>query len=574
MDAKIKRSPNALMQLFFKELYHSPNFRLLIILSVIAFVPTLGAVHLFDWDEINFAESAREMIVTGDYFHVQVNFTPFWEKPPLFFWLQAGSMHLFGINEFAARFPNALAGIITIAVIYFLGKRERDERFGLIWGFLYLCAFLPQMYFRSGIIDPVFNLFIFLSAYYLFKALSEDEKKYMRSMWSGVFCGLAILTKGPVGLLLVILTFLIYVGIKRFKVLPNVKQVGIFALCVFFVSFLWFGVGVLESGPWFIKEFIDYQIDLLTRPVAGHEQPFYYHFVVVFFGTFPLSVLSLPSLAKRKRDTEMERWWTILFWVVMILFSIVSTKIVHYSSMAYLPLSFLAATVVAKVKWGELRLYIRIVFMVLASIFTLIFVGLPLFGVFRDRFYHVMKDPFAVEGFKNPDVSWTGFEPLVVLFFIAGIVMLVIYWRQNQLLRGLKWNAVLFSVTLSLTTIFVVRKIEAHSQGPLIDFLESIKGEEVYVAPVGFKSYAQYFYFEQPEYPNAFKKIQDEKFDGEPTLYTPLEAQVRPFMKYGDIEYDAYFIAKVTTVELDTIPHIHKIGQKGGYKFYKREATQ
>ena len=114
------------MRLFFNEFRDSSNFRFLIILAVLAFVPTLGIVHLFDWDEINFAESAREMMVTGDYFRVHVNFSPFWEKPPLFFWLQSGSMHLFGVNEFAARFPNAICGIVTVTVIYFLGKKERS----------------------------------------------------------------------------------------------------------------------------------------------------------------------------------------------------------------------------------------------------------------------------------------------------------------------------------------------------------------------------------------------------------------------------------------------------------------
>ncbi|HKL32668.1 MAG TPA: hypothetical protein VJ919_09045, partial [Tangfeifania sp.] len=60
------------------------------------FIPFLGGVHLFDWDEINFAEAAREMIVTGDYLTVQINFQPFWEKPPLFIWMQVLSMKLFG----------------------------------------------------------------------------------------------------------------------------------------------------------------------------------------------------------------------------------------------------------------------------------------------------------------------------------------------------------------------------------------------------------------------------------------------------------------------------------------------
>ena len=87
-------------------------------LAVAFFVPYLGQTHLFDWDEINFAESAREMLVSGNYLRVQVDFQPFWEKPPLFFWLQALSMKVFGINEFAARFPNVVVGVGLFGVCY------------------------------------------------------------------------------------------------------------------------------------------------------------------------------------------------------------------------------------------------------------------------------------------------------------------------------------------------------------------------------------------------------------------------------------------------------------------------
>ena len=71
----------------------------LILTGIVAYVPFLGAVHLFDWDEVNFAESAREMLVTGNFFRVQIDFVPFWEKPPFFFWLQAFAMKLFGVSE-------------------------------------------------------------------------------------------------------------------------------------------------------------------------------------------------------------------------------------------------------------------------------------------------------------------------------------------------------------------------------------------------------------------------------------------------------------------------------------------
>ena len=103
------------------EIAHSINKRqsnlylIIIILSgIIFFIPFLGKVHLFDWDEINFAEAAREMLVTGDYRRVQIGFQPFAEKPPLFMWVQAFSMQIFGVGEFAGIFIVDLFGVAEV----------------------------------------------------------------------------------------------------------------------------------------------------------------------------------------------------------------------------------------------------------------------------------------------------------------------------------------------------------------------------------------------------------------------------------------------------------------------------
>jgi 4-amino-4-deoxy-L-arabinose transferase-like glycosyltransferase len=93
------------------------------ICSLVLFVPFLGFAHLFDWDEINFAECAREMVLTNQYSSVQIDFLPFWEKPPLFIWLQAIAMKIFGVSAFAARLPNAICGVVTLLTVYFIGKK-------------------------------------------------------------------------------------------------------------------------------------------------------------------------------------------------------------------------------------------------------------------------------------------------------------------------------------------------------------------------------------------------------------------------------------------------------------------
>jgi len=109
----------------------------LIGLGAAFYLPFLGGVHLFDWDEINFAEISREMLLTGEFFRPQINYMPFWEKPPLFFWLQALAMSVFGIGEYAARLPNALTGIATLVILYLMGRRLHSHRFGFIWAGVY-----------------------------------------------------------------------------------------------------------------------------------------------------------------------------------------------------------------------------------------------------------------------------------------------------------------------------------------------------------------------------------------------------------------------------------------------------
>ena len=143
--------------------------------AAILFIPFLGNVHLFDWDEINFAESAREMIASGNYFSVQINFTRFTEKPPLFFWMQVLSMKVFGVNEFSARFPNAICGIVTLVVLFRIGKQIFNEHFARIWVMIYLGTFVTFLYFKSGIIDPWFNLFIFLAIYHLLYIFTNNS---------------------------------------------------------------------------------------------------------------------------------------------------------------------------------------------------------------------------------------------------------------------------------------------------------------------------------------------------------------------------------------------------------------
>ena len=236
------------------------------IVGLLLFVPGLGAVHLFDWDEINFAESAREMIVSGNYLDVQINFKSFWEKPPLFIWMQVLSMKIFGINEFAARFPNAICGVCTLLLLFNIGRRLKGSNFGMLWVLLYAGSVLPFFYFKSGIIDPWFNLFIFSGVYYFvrYSDINDIGNKTLQAALSGFFLGLAVLTKGPVGFLVFLLTFAVYLVWIRFRMPFRWKDVAVFIVMLCLMGGLWFILQLLNGNYSVIHDFIVYHVYNLT----------------------------------------------------------------------------------------------------------------------------------------------------------------------------------------------------------------------------------------------------------------------------------------------------------------------
>ncbi len=559
------------------EIAHSINKRqsnlylIIIILSgIFFFIPFLGKVHLFDWDEINFAESAREMIVTGNYHRVQINFEPFWEKPPLFFWLQVGAMKLFGINEFAARFPNAICGIISLVTFFLIGKKFKSSRFGFIWAISYLGSFLPHLYFKSGIIDPVFNYFIFLGIYFMYLSVSKDifKNKYLYSAVGGLFIGLATLTKGPVGLLVFLIAFFIYFLFTRFRNFPNIKKILLFIFFFTVVCLLWFGEEIMKNGFWFLKEFLAYQADLFLHPVASHGEPFYYHFVVVFIGCFPISVIALPVLFRKDRglwrhksgsgELEMNKDFLtlmkILFWTVMILFSITTTKIVHYSSLTYYPLSFMAACYLdfLVVKQQKIRIPLLILIACMGFVFSFLLAALPYVANHHELILPYLKDPYAAASL-NVNVHWSGFESLIGVGYFIAVISAVLFFYKKKNRIAIVFLFYSTAICLFVYLLAVVPKIEKYSQGPAIDFYETLQGKDVYVWPIGFKSYAQYFYAKKPATPVYGEK--DEQF-----------------LLKGNITKPAFFVVKITNIGFDTsCNNCTLIKQEGGFKFYKRE---
>jgi len=532
----------------------------IIVVSLLLFIPFLGAVHLFDWDEINFAEAAREMVLTGNYSVVQIDYKAFFEKPPLFFWMQALSMHLFGINEFAARFPNAVVGVLSLLLIFNIGKRYYDTKFGLLWVLSYAGSILPFFYFKSGIIDPWFNFFIFLGVYYATRFLDETENRNKWNLvWAGMAIGLGILTKGPVALLLMLLTLGVYFVIKRFKGFPSVLDFAIFFSVLLVTGGSWFIIEYLRGNENVIYEFVQVQIDLLSKNVADHEQPWYYHSVVLFIGVFPAAILAIKSFGRNVSDNTKQKHLTlmmkILFWVVLIVFSSVKTKIVHYSSMTYFSLTFLAAHTVyylmnERIRWSK---WMTVALSFVGFIWTLLMLLLPVVGMNTDKLKasSLIGDEFAKAN-MDAVVNWTGFEGIIGLFLLVAILFALFNKTFNAGVRMIVLNVAVM-ITMFVFTAVNVPKIEKYTQNAAIEFFQKFTDDSAYVAPLMYKSYAYLFYSDKQPQKNPNHNNTN-------------------WLLNGDIDKPAYFISRITQKEkvLKKHKNLDVIGEKNGFVFYKR----
>jgi 4-amino-4-deoxy-L-arabinose transferase-like glycosyltransferase len=536
---------------------NTPQF--VALLAAILFIPFLGNVHLFDWDEVNFAESAREMLVTGDYFRVQINYQPFWEKPPLFFWLQALSMSVFGVNEFAARFPNAICGILSLTLLFQIGKQTFNPRFAWIWVLFMAGSFTPALYFKTGIIDPWFNLFIFYAIWQLslVSRKTEINLRTKRFLFIGISLGLAVLTKGPVALLVVGLCSLVVLFRNGFYLFFNFKQIAIMMICIVSIASLWVVLEISKNGFGVLVDFINYQIDLFRNPVAGHGQPWYYHPVVLLIGCFPASIIAIPGFFSKTTSVEesgLKQWMNALFWCVLILFSVVTTKIVHYSSLCWMPLTFMAAFTIEKRIQNQQTLPKSIIlFLGLIGFFIgIVLTAIPLIESYKIILIPYIQDSFA-KATLDISASWLGFEPLLGMLFLLILTYVMIQFWKNELAKGLYTLMCFLMLFIPVYLIVVVPKIEQYSQQSAINFYKSLVGKDCYVETLGMKSYAQYFY--SKTLPHINSKSYDEKW----------------LLHSNEIDKPVYFVSKIGRLEEIATYGPIEIGRKGGFVFWKRE---
>ena len=241
-----------------------------------------------------------------------------------------------------------------------------------------------------------------------------------------------------------------------------------------------------------------------------------------------------------------------LFWVVLILFSIVKTKIVNYSSMTYFPLAYLATYSIFEYQEKK-QIRLHKLFLGMGSLFAVIFMAFPILLNQKEWLYPLLKkDPFAVDSVKIMEMPSA--MALIGVFMLVGLIYSYRLMVRKQIITGAFVFALINAAVFNLNLILIVPYVERAVQGPAIEFYSRFAGKDVYVETVGFKSYGKLFYAKKS--PELSGLSADQMLDRKLTK-------------------DAYFISKTNkTARLDKMKNVQFLEKKGGYYLYYKPAGQ
>ena len=341
----------------------------ILLLGWIAFFCNLGNTGLIDETEPLFAEAARQMTVTGDWITPYFNGLTRFDKPPLVYWLMAFAYKTIGVNEWAVRLPSALAAYAITSIgfytLRYFGITSPHQRLNhrsnsnSLWFSASIGAAIIALnpitiiWARIGVSDMLLSGCIVSALFCFFIGYAEMGNRssvigdrMTISPWYLAFyilVGLAILTKGPVGIVLpalIIGSFLVYLG-NFSEVWREMRPLWGLAI-VSAIAIPWYVLVILSNGEDYINSFFGYHnLERFTSVVNHHSAPWYFYFLVILLGFAPWSSY-LPLAIAQTHFWERKNWQKsprasqlslfAFFWftVIFIFFTIAVTKLPHY----------------------------------------------------------------------------------------------------------------------------------------------------------------------------------------------------------------------------------------------------
>ncbi|HQO36465.1 MAG TPA: glycosyltransferase family 39 protein, partial [bacterium] len=312
----------------------------MLLLCALSVLPNLPWTTFFDRDEGYYAGCATEMISRGDPFVPYFNGEPWLEKPPLTFWGMALCMKVFGQNEFAARLPSALAGLLTIWMTCSLARRMYTLTAGVLAGGILGTSLLFAGAMRLALLDTTLVFAALLAMFGFWNFLENRSRRGWFLFYLG--CGLGVLAKGPLGFVLPVISVGGYVLLSRQRqILKELRPVpGL--LVTASVICIWAGPALWMTGGGYFHELVWVRtLEPILSPLQGHGgRNWIAYFLllpvyipVLFVGMIPWSLFLIPALRTGiTKDWREERAAFLGGWILaqFLAFSLVSTKLPHY----------------------------------------------------------------------------------------------------------------------------------------------------------------------------------------------------------------------------------------------------
>lgn len=296
----------------------------------------LGSYPLFTPDEGRYSEVAREMLVTHDFITPRLNGVVFLDKPIMYYWLQASAMKVFGINEWALRFWPALIGIWGCLSMYIGGRLLFTRRAGLLSALLLGTSVL---YFGAAHYANLdLEVAVLVSSTLLFFLLGIKKEKRLFIYTAYFFAGLAVLTKGLIGIAFPMLIVGSWVlALRRFSVL---KKLALFTgpLLTFAIVLPWYILAQQANHEFFHFFFVVQQLSrFLSTTDFNNQVAWWFYFPIVLAGFLPWTFFLLGMLGKNlselrqglaKQDSKLY----LMLWafLIFLFFSIPHSKTIGY----------------------------------------------------------------------------------------------------------------------------------------------------------------------------------------------------------------------------------------------------
>lgn len=325
------------------EIHLLRDILMLVLLGGLVVIPSMATRELWSPDEPRYVEVAREMIARSDYLVPHLNGEAYAEKPPLFFWL-AAAFYRCGCGYNAGRVVAGLAAIGTVLLVYFFARRHWPSPAPLLAGLAMLMSLLFLSHARLGVLDPLFAFLTTAAILAGHRALHSQRGSGAAAGWWLAFygtVGLAVLTKGHVGLFVPGVVVLAYALLNRRQVWGGGHWHAFGAVLLLVIVGAWLVPAGIVGGKSYLYNLTVRQLVGRVIPSAGghrlqiHPQPFYHYALQYLWFAFPWTLLfplaaTEAAVAWRQRHNEAALFALFWFIAVCVLFSIPAGKRAGY----------------------------------------------------------------------------------------------------------------------------------------------------------------------------------------------------------------------------------------------------